>query len=163
MQTFVRIAIGSAFCVLSTMLAVGCGGATDAPSAPEEEEQAVEGATTVSINAYCTVDAVRPNIFFPGQLVGGGDTACAYPYNNNVTETLQVCMQQLVAGGWQTMDWTCRTKSSSHEQTLATGAVAYYTAGRWYRTWSWGYAMGRGVSVFGPGCKGDGGSHCYPG
>jgi hypothetical protein len=74
---------------------------------------------------------------------------------NNENLQLQVCLQQLVTGGWQTINWTCTTTHSlSYYVDEHSGKVPYYTNGRWYRTWAWGYANGASRPIVSSGFQG---------
>jgi len=87
---------------------------------------------------------------------GGGRNGFAQlgcPNNENLQ--LQVCLQQLVTGGWQTIDWTCSTTHSlSYYVDEYSGKVPYYTNGRWYRTWAWAYANGASRAIVSGGFQG---------
>lgn len=84
---------------------------------------------------------------------GFGEVACPY-----YADTLEVeaCLEQLVTGGWETIDWTCADFSSDtdhHFVWTTTYQVPYWTNGRWYRTqvWArvnggaWGYITSDGI------------------
>jgi hypothetical protein len=88
-----------------------------------------------------------------GDKNGFGEIAC--PYYADSLE-VEACLEQLVTGGWETIDWTCAVYSSSSDHTFlwtTTYAVPYWTAGRWYQTqvWArvnggaWGYTTSTGI------------------
>jgi hypothetical protein len=76
--------------------------------------------------------------------------------------TLESCLQQLVTGGWETIQWSCSSVNTSGYAGINTGAVPYWTNGRWYRTAAWVWING-GASgwIVSDGCQGNGGSGCY--
>jgi hypothetical protein len=82
--------------------------------------------------------------------------------NHSASVEVQACMQQLVTGGWQTMNWTCRTFGPRDQPIIfvATAGVSYYTANRYYRTWAWGSVNGATGTTLSSSCKGNGGAGC---
>jgi hypothetical protein len=96
----------------------------------------------------CTFAVYSPS---PSGRNGFAQLGCAY--NENLE--LEVCLQQLVTGGWQTINWTCATTHSlSYYVDEHSGQVPYYTSGRWYRTWAWAYANGATRAVVSGGFQG---------
>lgn len=65
---------------------------------------------------------------------------------------LEVCMRQLLKGGWKTMQWTCITEDCSETDSCQTRSrtVPYLTKGRWYDVWDWGIVDGRYSAVYAP-------------
>lgn len=108
----------------------------------------------------CTLRAWKPNGHAGDPMRSWGEIDC--PRNESVE--VQVCMQQLITGGWQTMEWSCVTHSPPGGVGDLTGVasqpVPYYTNGRWYRTWAWGYASGATNTTLSNTCKGNGASGC---
>jgi hypothetical protein len=143
---------------ICSALAMGCGGAgQDA----EEEEGSSSEAYSVGIDG-CTLAAFTPGTprSWDSPRAAAGTLNC--PSSHRIQ--LKVCMQQLVTGGWQTLDWTCQVSAFEPSQGFSTNvtskSVPYYTANRWYRSWAWGYADGANTAVVSAGCKGNGGSGC---
>jgi hypothetical protein len=126
--------------------------------------------TSEALSSTCNVGlggpsllAYSPNYWTAKQssstIVNGG-------YVNDLFQT-KVCMQQLVSGGWQTMDFTCVTGYVDiYGDHINTNPISYYTNGRWYRTWAWGYNHNPYTNqtytntCVTNGCQGNGGSGC---
>ena len=54
---------------------------------------------------------------------------------------VQSCMEQLLTGGWQLMNWTCQ-ETTNYGKTfnqIGSNRVPYLTNGRWYRSYGWGW------------------------
>jgi hypothetical protein len=71
---------------------------------------------------------------------------------------VKACMQQLLTGGWQTMQWTCETGKDKNSDVVSTytAKVPYLTKGREYRTWVWGDINGHTNTTESPGVRGNG-------
>jgi hypothetical protein len=151
--------LASPIFVLVAMVALGsgCSGGS----------QGSEDVTASSSAAYSTgIDGCTLAAFTPGTTPGfgapraaGGVVSCP---SWRSSRQLQVCMQQLVTGGWQTLQWTCSYTNSNQgfADTEISASVPYYTAGRWYRSWAWGDVDGANTAVVSAGCQGNGGSGC---
>jgi hypothetical protein len=149
------------------LVAIGCGGAPEPIGHPpgaikNPQQQETVGCYYTGINGSCGLNSCSPG---PG---GGSGNTSYGTINCGNRENLQieVCMWQLVTGGWEQMNWTCRTASSPSGDPwsnigVASNAVPYFTNGRWYQTWAWGYANGSQVALWSPTCKGDGGNGCW--
>jgi hypothetical protein len=140
-----------------TALSVGCSGAGQDS---EEGQASTSDAYSVGLDG-CTLTADVPGHTpgFYAPRAAGGTIKCP-SWRNNIQ--LQVCMQQLVSGGWQTMHWTCTytgTVSGLGVSAISYN-VSYYTAGRWYRSWAWGDVNGANTAIVSAGCQGNGGSGC---
>jgi hypothetical protein len=69
--------------------------------------------------------------------------------NNDEQIELQVCLQQNISGTWQTIGFTCHTGGPGWGRFMwvTSNSVPFYTPGRGYRTWAWGYANGHAQTV----------------
>jgi hypothetical protein len=77
--------------------------------------------------------------------------------NTNNHVQVQVCLQQLVTGGWETIDFTCADYDwygSAVTWAYRSHQVPYWTAGRWYRSWAWIDSGGHTASGASGGFKG---------
>lgn len=86
---------------------------------------------------------------------GFGAVSCKSGYDEL---EVQVCMQQLLSSGWETMQWSCGTGKDKNSDVVSayTNRVSYLTKGREYRTWVWGYVNGKTNTTESPGVKGEG-------
>jgi hypothetical protein len=131
--------------------ATGCSGGAE----PQTEEEP-STSSSEALLGNCSFQAFRPgrNPVYPK--AGDAWIGCS----NIETLELEVCLQQYV-GAWETIGWTCRTFTRvGGDLDIPTANLPYYTAGRWYRTWAWGYANGHDGQSFSNACLGNGGSGC---
>nr|HEX4317795.1 hypothetical protein [Kofleriaceae bacterium] len=107
--------------------------------------------TTIGSVSGCTMYASISQ----GTRNGFGEVSCG---NYENTLEVETCVEQLVTGGWQTINWTCfdysNANTGDHHYVWATSyAVPYWTSGRWYQTqvWArvnggaWGYLTSEGL------------------
>jgi hypothetical protein len=120
---------------------------------PDDDKDTSETAQAITTGGWdgCTVYAEISQ----SDRNGFGEISCGAAKNTLEVET---CLEQLVTGGWQTIDFTCRDFTNAgtndhHYLYTASGAVPYWTSGRWYQTqvWvrvnggGWGYQTSEGL------------------
>jgi hypothetical protein len=150
---FMSKALGIALAGFALSVA-GCGQGPEGPSDSDKTESAAsqEALAATSVTQVglgnCTFAVYSPS-------GSGRDGFAQLGCPNNEDLQLEVCLQQLVTGGWQTINWTCATTHSlSYYVDEYSGKVPYYTSGRWYRTWAWGYANGASRAIVSGGFQG---------
>ena len=115
----------------------------------DEETAETDQATTIGSWQGCTMYASISQ----QSRNGFGEISCG-SYENKVE--VEACLEQLVTGGWQTLNWTCiyYTNPNDHHYAWATtNSVPYWTTNRWYQTqvWArvnggpWGYMTSEGL------------------
>jgi hypothetical protein len=143
--------------ILSTSLLGACGGSGGGDAGDTTTPEQTSAASTVNCigneclastndNDSCsyTVSAIKPSSWGKAGVGRIDIDNCGYLH----ADQLKVCLQQHI-GYWQTMEWTCRTGSSSkgYAFDVDSAEVPYYTRGRWYRSWVWGYEAGVGSTT----------------
>lgn len=100
---------------------------------------ATANAATPIGGSGCDLHAYLPSHQSGIQWYASGEISC----NTSSNLDIQVCMQQLVSGGWQTIGSSCTSGSSMGLVTKDITSESYdvsLTLRRWYRTWDWGSA-----------------------
>jgi hypothetical protein len=138
---------GRAFTVVClafvTFAANGCAASQEG----DEEDTASSTSEAFTSVGNCQLHAYAPN----SSRFSSGKITCP----NKESLKIQVCMQQLISGGWSTMQWTCVQASDYGTLVFAnTPQIPYYTKGRWYRTWTWGSANGHPATYVSSGIQG---------
>jgi hypothetical protein len=129
----------------------GGAGTSDGEVSPETTSEDIQVAD-------CSLNAHEPS----SNGVATASIHCAHGFGGaNGGVQGKVCMDQLVTGGWRTIDWTCSyydaTSLKDTGGSMWSLKVPYYTSGRWYRTWAWIDANGVQQTTTGPTCKGPNG------
>jgi hypothetical protein len=136
---------------MSCCLALGLAGcATDAGDSDDDDPATSEAKQDVTIGGWagCTVTASISQ----QNRNGFGEISCG---DTKASLEIYVCLNQLVTGGWQTLNWSCTDIHylNAHYVYAWTAAVPYWTTNRWYNTqvWvnvnntGWGYQTSEGL------------------
>jgi hypothetical protein len=137
----------------------GCGGA---PADSDGEGTATTDQAVTPLGSHCLLHAWEPN--FDGAMWADGAVECS-PAENF---TLQVCLQQLVTGGWQTVAgscqvWTTRTVGAQKWMCGDAHGQPPPVSNRYYRTWIWGDVNGVTNTYVSSGVTGAGARNNAPG
>jgi hypothetical protein len=143
-------------------LAAFTGCAVDDGTTGNADLSSTEQATTTTFLS-CTVTANQPDYY-----TGVASINCPA----HTTYSLQICLQQLVTGGWQnvggiacTNDGPFTNGNSSGGVGGTGGSVSYFTSGRWYRTQAYVVVSRTGQGgddyVYSSTCQGNGADRCF--
>lgn len=138
--------------VLIASLCLGLAGcATDLDTNSDDDPATSEASQAVTIGTWagCTVTASISQ----QNRNGFGEISCGGAAKASIE--VYVCLNQLVTGGWQTLNWTCSdfAENNGHYAYAWTAPVPYWTTNRWYNTqvWvrvnggGWGYQTSEGL------------------
>jgi hypothetical protein len=126
-----------------------------------------DGATTSSVEQDTTASVLGCTVISVSPANGQGEGSVDCP-SNTTSRQLQVCLQQLVTGGWENVGGIACSGVGPISGGGGLGStepgVSYYTANRWYRTQTWVSIQRQGQSVseyvYSDSCKGNGAQGC---
>jgi hypothetical protein len=134
-------------CVSLGLVMVGCEVGDPDDKDTSETSQAITVGGLDGCTMYAEISQQDRN--------GFGEISCGNSENKLEVET---CLEQLITGGWQTINWTCEDFTNAgtndhHYLYTASGQVPYWTTNRWYQTqvWArvnggaWGYLTSEGL------------------